>query len=483
MRNHVFSTMLLACALMLGFAGSAHAAGQGGFGVFVPVAIKAPGQAPPPAASGATWLPYWAQDGGLLSTYGASAAVDSLGGVHMVYGVLSDLQRADGLAVYAYCPASCASKAAWSFLHFGAASEVRLQLDPAGRPRVLMLVAGPTVGMGQRVRYQYASCDAGCTSPAGWQVSDLIAPIESIAGFGARQHNNNRFFALDAQGRPALVYQDFTSGHVGTYYLACTAADPAACHDTASWGEALVADTMANIPSLAFDAAGRPRIALQETNGSASTLWFEQCDQSCTSDGGWSAVQIADTSAHANFRISMRVGPQGRAQIALYSGFYNPASSPFADGRLYYLWCDSACADQAQSWSGIDLGLPDMAGEDVDMALDGQGRPRMAFTSHDQGLGLAWCDGGCESGAAWQSRLADPSGALADDFDVLPARRCTVSTWFTGVRPSLALDAQGHPRIGYDAQHYWYGSEIDGQHRPCNIKDVNVTRVALVSQP
>lgn len=34
-----------------------------------------------------------------------------------------------------------------------------------------------------------------------------------------------------------------------------------------------------------------------------------------------------------------------------------------------------------------------------------------------------------------------------------PIPPCTVSTWDTGVRPSITLDTGGHPRIAYDADH------------------------------
>lgn len=34
-----------------------------------------------------------------------------------------------------------------------------------------------------------------------------------------------------------------------------------------------------------------------------------------------------------------------------------------------------------------------------------------------------------------------------------PIPPCTVSTWDSGLRPALALDAAGNPRIAFDAHH------------------------------
>jgi len=59
--------------------------------------------------------------------------------------------------------------------------------------------------------------------------------------------------------------------------------------------------------------------------------------------------------------------------------------------------------------------------------------------------------------------------SLADNYEVLPIRRCTVSTWFNGQRSSLALDSAGNPRIAYDAQYGWYGTEkVNGGLHACN---------------
>ena len=51
-------------------------------------------------------------------------------------------------------------------------------------------------------------------------------------------------------------------------------------------------------------------------------------------------------------------------------------------------------------------------------------------------------------------------------------------------RPWLALDAAGNPRIGYNAEHWWYGVELSGGGaRQCNDQDITVMRLAAFAQP
>jgi hypothetical protein len=440
---------------------------------------------------GGVWLPYRLSSGAILPTYGASIAVDASGGVHAAYGLLSSSNEAEGgYSTYAYCAASCTESENWRFLNLGESSEIRLQLDPSGSPRLLLAVPGDTVSEYQSVRYQYGVCNTNCTQAASWTFTTVAEVLDSIAWVGGRENENNHYFALDAQGRPAFLYTRFEQDdpYMGFLdYTVCVVANPAGCSQAANWTSTSLAHTnFPKKPSFVFAGTGQPRLALRVSNGLESSLWYAQCDQGCTSADHWSWTRITATSYYETMVFSLRLDGSGRPRIALYSGAYNQHPSPFTDDRLYYLWCNEGCANgEASNWHGTDIGLPALSGHDVDLALDGEDRPRLVYSDSNQGLGYSWCNQNCESTQAqWQHATAESSQSLSNDYEVLPIRRCTVSTWFTGVRPTLALDAQGNLRIAYDAQHYWYGTEtVGGQVKPCNFKDINVTRFRAVVRP
>ncbi|HMN27191.1 MAG TPA: hypothetical protein PKE45_03480 [Caldilineaceae bacterium] len=450
-----------------------------------------PSETPTGANEGAVWLPYRLSETKVLPTYGASVAVDAAGGVHAAYGLLGAYDEADtGYSAYAYCAGQCANEGNWSFLHLGDGSEVRLQLDPAGHPRLLIAAPGATEGPNQHITYEYGLCDANCTDGANWQFTPIVETLDCIACVGERENKNNRYFALDPQGRPAFLaprMDPASEFHSYLDYAVCLAADPVDCTQANNWTLGQIVDTnFPSQPSLVFAGVGKPRLALQVTNGLTSTLWYTECDQECTNAANWSWTNLTTTSYYFTMTFSLRVDSNGRPRIALYSGSYNEAPSPFDDNLLYYLSCDAQCATgDAANWRSLAIGAPTLSGHHVDLALDGQGRPRLAYSGGNDSLGYSWCDQNCETdNTAWQHRVAETKEALSDDYAILPIRRCTISAWLNGVRPSLALDPQGNPRIAYDAQHYWYGTEtVGGEVRNCNFKDVNVTRLLAVNQP
>jgi hypothetical protein len=430
--------------------------------------------------SGALWLPYTIAGNQVLPTYGTSVAVDGSGGIHAAYAIYVGTDNGLKPASYAYCPTRCADKANWTRVKLGTeVQDARIVVDPAGRPRMLLFGPKPDPTTPYpRSQYQYAECNGGCTNAANWRLTAVATPIEATA---TREYNNNRYFAIDRQGRMAFVYTDTTqNSHPGTFYVACASN----CASAASWTETtLTADYILDKPTLAFGPGGQPRLAFGLFDDQSQLLYigYAQCDSGCADPAQWSSVLLS--AIHGSTMYSLAVDAAGRPRLGFFSGAYPP--QPFEANKLYYLWCDADCASPQASWSVANLGLPFMTGDGVDLALDGQNRPRLAYENAGQGLGYAWCEARCESSAAtWRSREVESQAALANDYEVLPIRRCTISTWFNGQRTSLALDAAGNPRIGYDAQHWWYGYEIvNGVPRDCNYNDVTVTRFALLDQP
>jgi hypothetical protein len=427
--------------------------------------------------AGSLWLPFTLGDGSLLPTYGASTAVDDQGGIHVVYAIYSGTdEQGQKPATYAYCAASCADNASWTFTRLGeAVQDARIALDANGRPRLLLF--GPVDDPDwPRMRYQYASCNSGCTNRASWTITTIVTPIEPTA---TREYNNNHYFAMDRQGHPAFVYTDTDqNNHPGTFYVSCQVN----CTNASQWTEtALTTSSLFDKVSLAFSPSGQPRLAFGFFDENIDLyLAYIQCDANCTDGANWSGTTLVQI--HGSAQYNLAVDSNGLPRMAVYSGSY--AWDPFQDHQLYYLWCDSGCA-AGSGWYFSNTGMPFNSGDGVDLALDGSNRPRMSFETAGQGLGYAWCDASCESdGAVWQSQEVESQASLADNYEVLPIHRCTVSTWFDGQRSSLALDAAGNPRIAYDAQHWWYGTEdVNGVPQPCDYQDVTVTRISIIDQP
>jgi hypothetical protein len=430
------------------------------------------------ADEGALWLPYTLLTDGVLPTYGTSVAVDSNGGNHVAYTIYTGTDG-QGLqpATYAYCANQCADANSWTYTHLGDhVQDARLALDPSGHPR--MMLFGPIPDpLWPRMQYQYASCDTACTNQTNWTITTIVTPIEAT---GTREDNNNRYFALDPQGMPAFIYTDtIQNEHPGTFYMSCQAN----CTDANQWIETpLTSGSAFDKPSLAYSNNGQPRLAFgyfdEEDN---LYLAYAQCDHNCTDGANWSGTLLSQI--HGTAKFNLQTDSNGQSRLGFYSGSY--AFDPFQSQKLYYLWCENGCTATAGNWFLDDMGMPFGSGDGVDIVLDQQDRPRMSFQISGEGLGYAWCNTDCESGnAVWQSQEIESQADLVDDFDVLPVQRCTVSTWFNGQRTSIALDPSGNPRFGYDAQHWWFGTEIvNGVPQPCNYQDVTVTRFALINQP
>ncbi len=397
------------------------------------------------------------------NTYGASVAVDAGGGIHA--GLIAE-STADGqlAAYYAYCPTGCADPSHWTLTKVGDPGAfggyVRLALDPAGHPRMLWyrLTDGLEGGA-----YQYAQCNGSCTSAASWAAG-------SVAG-ASPFPDDNRYFALDPQGRPRFLYTDTRPDHTGTFYAYCDAN----CTLAANWHEGRIeADYLLYNFSLAFDPTGRPRFAY----ASGDAIGYGKCDASCSTTANWSLTLLTSYAMGTDSAFSMQLDTSGRPRLALYQGYLGEGRR---NNLLYYAWCNADC-NTLTNWHAWSLRLSEGYGRDVDLVLDKQNRPRVAYNiDHTtpapavDGLGYSECLANCQSTAPiWQSRVIERVEDLNASDPWPPAPPCTTAGWQqVGRQPALALDPAGNPRLAYEVQHYQAGGS-------CTLYvDAQLVRLAL----
>jgi hypothetical protein len=420
--------------------------------------------------SGAMWLPYWVGPDDPLPTYGTSIAVDARGGIHAAYSIYSGVNWESRSAIYAYCPTNFSDRANWTFVRIGeAVQDVRLALDPEGRPRLMLF--GPT-GHPDRMRYQYAECNAGWTNAENWKITTVATPLETTA---MREYDSNRYFAISRQGTVAFVYTDtpdIENPHRGAFYMSCASG----CTDLRNWTDTRITASYIMNPALAFSPDGHPRLAFGIFLDTDLYLAYAQCDGDSSDPAQWSALVL--TRMHGTATYSLQSDRNGRPRLAFSSGSY--AAAPFTDHQLFYLWSMAGDVTDPGNWHFNNVGLY-MTSGGVDLALDAQDRPRLSFLV-GAGLGYGWCDRDAETpNPVWEYRIVESNAALASDYEVLPIMKCTVSAWINGQRSSLALDPMGHPRFGYDAEHIWSGVYVDKPWQSCYSKDITMARLAFVT--
>jgi hypothetical protein len=422
-----------------------------------------------------------------------SVMVDTAGGVHIVFTPESvTAEHPKRPVLYAYCSSDCSSAAAFTITELGDDGEyANLALTAAGKPRVMARLRPPS---GNGFVYQYWTCESNCTIAAQWSGTSIGAAYARATGWG---EPFSRFFALDHLGRPRFVYfdagADTDDPHWGAFYAYCDAG----CNSAANWQEVrLIDDVHASEFALTFSPTGQPRLAYTSYDSEAVTQYvaYAECNANCASVANWHGLRLVDTvsaSVSEFATLALRTDSNGRPRLALYTG--TGLGGTLDPNTLYYLSCAAAPCTQGQFWQALNLALPSTHGEaGVDLALDGQNRPRIAYhapMAAGFGLHYAWCNANCETSAqGWQYQEIEASETVNQEMPIPPwpgcsfpecnppIPPCTISTWDTGMRPSLALDAAGHPRLAYDADHQQGGA--------CGtFIDAKLTRFSLFNQP
>jgi hypothetical protein len=140
------------------------------------------------------------------------------------------------------------------------------------------------------------------------------------------------------------------------------------------------------------------------------------------------------------------VDAQGRPRIAYYDG---------ADSSvLYYAW-SNASPLTAANWQSYPLNYPGNSDFwSVDLALDSQGRPAIAFATDELDLSYITCTANCETNSpTWQQQFIETGADLEAAYPIPPAPGCSGPTWMVNGYPSLTLDAADNPSVSYWVRH------------------------------
>ncbi len=361
--------------------------------------------------------------------------VDPVGQFHMVYP-----DHASGGAFYAFCDGDCS-----------AADQVRaVKLQPDEQVDHAMIAIGPEnkphVLLSTSRTVYYATCSGDCTQQEGWAVNAILAlPDHQIL--------TGEAFALTREGKPRfLMHTDIASTWLGlpvsTHYVTCDSD----CQSASSWRSHKIANLIWSQPTLRFAPDGQPRLA---TSVRYVDLWeprsryvaeYWECNTSdCTTASAWSGFGLRTAGfwvqGKSEVSSSLALTSTGAPRLALLA---YPERKP----TLMYFSCDQDCAI-AQSWSGVPLAASPNLTPGMDLTLDEQDQPRLAYTDQ-YSIQFTWCDERCVSeGAAWERRLVEWRGSLPE-APLTPQDECKVSSWRLG-SPSLALGADGLPRVAYGA--------------------------------
>jgi len=269
------------------------------------------------AATDITFAHFSLQDPMMNAVWQPShTVVDGLGGVHLVFNDRDNIY-------YAHCALNCSDPDNWLELPLFATgtwdsmNEPTLGVDAGGRPRLMWYTeySGDTDS-----HYYYAECNANCAdSAANW--TSVAVVTTSV------YPENIRYFALDTQGRPRLVYDMMK----GFYYLTCDAH----CTTASNWHTTTVSmpDFLwPNALQLVFDPYDRPRVLGFDDNTSA--LIYAECNSSCSNAANWGSVGLFAPIYWPYYSFALRLDAQGHPRIA-----YHDANDD--NNVLYYAWSNA----------------------------------------------------------------------------------------------------------------------------------------------
>lgn len=397
---------------------------------------------------------------------------DSQGNLHMVYPIV-----AGSGAVYAFCPVGCSEAEQVRTVDFptgeaGSVHTALIVLDAADTLHLLFSTYDSVI---------YANCSGDCSESSGWRSS-------VIHEHQADWELTGSAFALDQQGRPRFLmhayqaYLGIGAPEPGTRLFACDAN----CLDAANWTGSTISEQSWLEPTLAFDADGVAHVATVIPVGDADLVAYLRCDVDCGNEevDNWPGIGLAEAYsdryiAEVAPAVTMSLTTDGGVRLAFLG-----ADGP--DHYLAYFECDEDCtAADGETWSGTALlnsGEGNDLGDGIDLVLDQQDRPRLAYTVRGSIL-LAYCDGDCVGrygSVDWSLARVELANEIPAD-DIFLYHNCTVGFWFLR-QPAVALTPDGLPLVAYRAEDISAGWTSPDPTKPsCAVGvDMSMTRLQMV---
>lgn len=395
------------------------------------------------AVADITFIRFSLQDPLTSSAYWHShTIVDKVGGVHLVF-------YDSDYIYYGHCTVNCGVPANWLVLPVFASGDLdsldepTLSLDTNNHPRLMWYAEynGETY-------YFYAECNANCTaSSANWS-------SVAVVGMGAYGYPENiRYFALDAQNRPHMVYPRTNYSEYGFFYVSCDSG----CLNASHWYTTTVTTPglQPYVLQLVFDANSRPRVLGYADN--ANVLAYAECNSNCSTASNWGSVGLfAPITYLSEYGYALRVNSQGNPRIAYYDG-------NSSNNVLYYAWSNTSPLTPG-NWSSYTVNYPTNYDYwSLDLALDSQGRPAVALATSDLDMSYASCTANCETTSpTWQQQIVETTDELEAEYPIPVSPDCVSATWSVSGFPSLVLDAMDNPSMSYRVVHVQMCYDIYG---------------------
>lgn len=207
---------------------------------------------------------------------------------------------------------------------------------------------------------------------------------------------------------------------------------------------------------------------------------YLSCQGACNALDTWNGIgflapyESMTEAVDMHPAISLALTKAGAPRIAQL------AKTPEGKKRIVYFECDADC--QQDNWRGIGIFESDSLNAGVDLALDENEQPRVAHTLNYD-IVLTFCESAActATDSPWDSSIVERGSDIPPD-NIFLEWNCSIGAWFLH-SPSIAISAEGRPRVGYQARDVSGGFSQPDPTKPRCVAGTDMTwsRLALMS--